>query len=199
MVEPFMVIIWLILTNRKEYYKKIYQNKETQNYIQNLIHEEIQFLSVPLTYDCLLSIDELRFSDNERKPGELIEACLFYEGKNNRMEISKLVMNNKDYSSNERFALQNNESTQDGGKQQVTEITQSGVSAFKNVKFPRHTTVAALPDSRFMFMGGMFLNKSMLKTTNKCFIYNPAKDHFTPVISMHEPRANHCLIKKKNS
>jgi hypothetical protein len=69
----------------------------------------------------------------------------------------------------------------------------------KNIPFAKYATCGPLPDGRIMIMGGMTTEKNLLRTTNRCWIYNPSRDHFTPVQSMHEPRAYHTFIRRRNS
>lgn len=69
----------------------------------------------------------------------------------------------------------------------------------KNIPFAKYATCGPLPDGRIMIMGGMTTSKNTLRTTNRCWIYNCARDHFTAVQSMHDPRAYHTFIRRKNS
>jgi hypothetical protein len=69
-----------------------------KGYLSDLARNEVMFLTVPLSYDCLLSVDELRFSNNHRHPAEISEAFIFHENWMQKTQISKLTLNSSNFS-----------------------------------------------------------------------------------------------------
>ena len=189
-----------IIGDDKESSKKLwihnYKNskKSVDKFQQDLaINSNLMFLVLPISYDCQLAADELRFSDNERNPRESCESFVFYEGRNQQTQIAKLSFNNKCFNP---LVKQQKNQEQNGNNQNDSPTL---IKRQKNINFAKYGCCGPLPDGRVLLTGGMILKKNILKTTNKCWAYNTVKDYFTPVQSMLDPRAYHAIIRRRNS